>query len=195
MLLGVHNILNIIEDLDMAKVTGPLFSQTASGQFGKSLVFGRRKGQNVVRGYVIPANPRTAAQVTNRIAFAVAGIVIRRLHAGSWGAVGEAQDYIQYWTSQATGANVWNSELQSSMLGAGNADYIAETATYAGLTDGNRTAWDTAAAIGGTDLPGYTRGSVTVTGGFMLFLVQRTNSKAGYETLADNTTPNPISLI
>lgn len=56
----------------MAKVKGPLFSLSASGQIAKTLVYGDWKGIDVVRKYVIPANPNTAGQQTQRGFFAAA---------------------------------------------------------------------------------------------------------------------------
>jgi hypothetical protein len=50
----------------VAKTTAPLFSLKASGQLGKSLVYMSWKGINDVRQYVIPANPKTAGQQTQR---------------------------------------------------------------------------------------------------------------------------------
>lgn len=50
----------------MAKLKAPLLSLGAAGAIGKSLVFFGWKGLNVVREYVIPANPRTAPQTTQR---------------------------------------------------------------------------------------------------------------------------------
>lgn len=50
----------------MAKVKGPLMSMDARGQIGKSLVFLGWKGIKDVRSYVIPANPKTVAQVAQR---------------------------------------------------------------------------------------------------------------------------------
>jgi hypothetical protein len=50
----------------MAKVKGPLFSMGASGQLGKSLVFMTWKGIKDVRSHVIPANPQTDPQMTQR---------------------------------------------------------------------------------------------------------------------------------
>lgn len=60
----------------MAKLKGPLFSLGASQQLGKALVFFGWKGLNVVREYVVPSNPRTAPQTTQRgwMTQAVAGI-------------------------------------------------------------------------------------------------------------------------
>lgn len=56
----------------MAKVKGPLFSLSASGQIAKTLVYGDWKGIDVVRKYVIPANPNTAGQQAQRAIFAAA---------------------------------------------------------------------------------------------------------------------------
>ncbi|GAI72085.1 unnamed protein product [marine sediment metagenome] len=60
----------------MAKLKGPLFSLGASQQLGKTLVYFAWKGLNVVREYVVPANPKTALQQTQRgyLTGAVAGI-------------------------------------------------------------------------------------------------------------------------
>lgn len=50
----------------MAKLSGPLFSLTASGAIAKTLVYFPWKGLKVARQYVTPANPKTAAQTTQR---------------------------------------------------------------------------------------------------------------------------------
>lgn len=50
----------------MAKLVAPLFSFSASGALAKALVFFPWKGINAVRSYVVPANPKTAGQVTQR---------------------------------------------------------------------------------------------------------------------------------
>ncbi len=65
----------------MAKVTGPLFSLSASGQIAKTLVFMKWKGIDDVRKYVIPANPNTAAQQTQR-AFITAALTM--WHVTDW---------------------------------------------------------------------------------------------------------------
>lgn len=59
----------------MAKPVAPLFGFGASGQLGKALVYGRWKGIDVARRYVVPANPQSTAQVTQRgyMSAAVAG--------------------------------------------------------------------------------------------------------------------------
>lgn len=58
----------------MAKVTAPLFGFSASGKIADSLVFMKWKGIATVRKFLIPSNPKTAAQTTqrNRLTAAVA---------------------------------------------------------------------------------------------------------------------------
>jgi len=50
----------------MAKLKAPLLSLGASGAIGKSLVFFGWKGLDVVREYVVPANPKSDDQITQR---------------------------------------------------------------------------------------------------------------------------------
>lgn len=56
----------------MARVTGPLFSLDASGTVAGAMTFSKWKGLNYVRMRVIPANPRTASQVSQRNTLAAA---------------------------------------------------------------------------------------------------------------------------
>jgi len=53
----------------MAKVLRPLQSGSASGQIGKAAVHFDWKGIHAVRTYVIPANPKTTAQISVRTKF------------------------------------------------------------------------------------------------------------------------------
>lgn len=50
----------------MAKLKAPLMSLGAAGQLGKALVFFGWKGLDLVREYVIPSNPKTTGQTTQR---------------------------------------------------------------------------------------------------------------------------------
>lgn len=50
----------------MAKTTAPLFGFGASGQLAEAIVYGHWKGIGYARKYVVPANPNTAAQSTQR---------------------------------------------------------------------------------------------------------------------------------
>lgn len=50
----------------MAKPRAPLFGFGASGQLAKAIVYGNWKGIDVAREYVVPANPQSTAQTTQR---------------------------------------------------------------------------------------------------------------------------------
>lgn len=50
----------------MAKLKAPLMSLGASGSLGEALVFFPWKGIHCVRTHVVPTNPNTAAQITQR---------------------------------------------------------------------------------------------------------------------------------
>lgn len=50
----------------MAKLKAPLFSLGASGKLGDALVYFPWKGLNLVRSHVVPANPKTDPQETQR---------------------------------------------------------------------------------------------------------------------------------
>ena len=68
----------------MAKLKAPLLSFGASGAIAKSLVYFPWKGLNVVREYVIPSNPKSTLQVTQRgyLAAAVAVICLGAVPTG-----------------------------------------------------------------------------------------------------------------
>jgi len=50
----------------MAKLKAPLLSLGASGAIGKAIVFFNWKGLDVAREYVVPSNPQTTGQTTQR---------------------------------------------------------------------------------------------------------------------------------
>jgi len=61
----------------MAKVTGPLYSMSASGTIGKAMVFFGWKGINVVREWLIPKNLKSPDQGDVRIVFGGLGQATR----------------------------------------------------------------------------------------------------------------------
>jgi len=67
----------------LAKLNAPLFSFGASGSIAKALVYFPWKGLNVVRSWVSPANPKTAAQVTQRGRLAAAVALIHVVMAAT----------------------------------------------------------------------------------------------------------------
>ncbi len=62
-----------------AKVTGPLFSVSASGKVADTLVFFGWKGVNVVRQWLKPANPQVAAQGDQRIMLGGTGRAVGKI--------------------------------------------------------------------------------------------------------------------
>jgi len=65
----------------MAKLKAPLLSLGASGAIGKSLVFFNWKGIDAVREYVVPSNPKSTSQVTQRAYVTAAVALIHYLQA------------------------------------------------------------------------------------------------------------------
>lgn len=74
----------------MAKLKAPLFSFSASGKIADALVYFGWKGLNVVRQYVIPSNPKTAGQVTQRGYLSAAVAKIHESQAEAANPLGEA---------------------------------------------------------------------------------------------------------
>lgn len=65
----------------MAKVTGPLYSMTASGKIADAMVFFSLKGRAVVRQWLIPANPKSGAQGDVRLVMGGVGRAVGRVKA------------------------------------------------------------------------------------------------------------------
>lgn len=96
----------------MAKVNAPLFSFNAAGQLAKSLVYFGWKGLDVVRSYVIPSNPKSAGQVTQRGYFTAAVDAIHAALALAAHALGAA-DQAAYSVLASTRATprTWFNEI------------------------------------------------------------------------------------
>ncbi|MBA7534362.1 hypothetical protein ES705_26608 [subsurface metagenome] len=96
----------------MAKLKAPLMSLGASGKLANTLVFFPWKGINAVREYVIPANPKTALQTTQRsyLSGAVAGVhaamadatnPLKSIDQVAYAALAAAKGRIITWFNQA----------------------------------------------------------------------------------------------
>ena len=92
----------------MAKLKAPLLSLGASGAIAKALVFFPWKGLNVVREYVIPANPKTALQQQQRawLTAAVADIHAAQAHATNPMLPADITAYA-LWASVVKAATTW----------------------------------------------------------------------------------------
>lgn len=130
----------------MAKVSGPLMSMQASGAFAKTLVFANRKGVNVVRQLVIPANPMSAAQMTTRNMVRTAGegqhFANLEAHKVAARVITDKNALI----AATPAGQTWNSYLVKAIIGVGGVTYTAAQAAYAVLTAPQKTAWTDAAA-------------------------------------------------
>lgn len=91
----------------MARVKGPLFSMSASGQLGGAIVYSSWKGRPVVRELVIPANPNTAPQEATR--------AMMRFLSQSWGFLSGAQHLA--WAARAASQAIspFNAFVQFNM--------------------------------------------------------------------------------
>lgn len=143
---GLATGLGSLAMIGMAKVSGPLMSMQASGAFAKTLVFANRKGQNVVRQLVIPANPMSADQETarNMIRTAGAGQHYANLEINIVAArvVTDKAALI----SATPAGQTWNSYLVKAMIGVGGVTYDAAQAAWTLLTALQKSDWDDAAA-------------------------------------------------
>lgn len=101
----------------MAKLKGPLFSLGASQQLGKALVFFPWKGLNVVREYVVPSNPRTSGQTTQRAYVTAAVAAIHTAQGRATDALAAA-DVIAYaaWASVVKAATTWFNQAVKNWL-------------------------------------------------------------------------------
>jgi hypothetical protein len=66
----------------MAKVTGPLFSVSASGKVADSIVFFGLKGQNIVRQWLVPNNKMSATQGDTRTYMGGVGKSVGKIQVG-----------------------------------------------------------------------------------------------------------------
>ena len=130
----------------MAKVTGPLMSMDASGQFGGSMVFGKWKGRNVVRQYTTPSNPQTTLQTETRNALRVLAAMQVFAAATALKRSGETTTDLVELKATAPAGQAWNGWLVKSGIGAGLVAYDAAKTAYAALTAPQKADWDTAAA-------------------------------------------------
>ena len=66
----------------MAKVTGPLYSMSASGKIGNAMVHFAWKGINVVREWLVPSNPQSSGQGNIRVVIGGVGRAVGKVDVG-----------------------------------------------------------------------------------------------------------------
>lgn len=168
----------------MAKVEGPLFSLSASGAIGKSLVYASRLGKNIVRGFSIPSNPQSNDQAEVRTKLAIPGKCAK--------AVVQPSAFYSAALLVVSAGQTWNSQIAKEMLGTDLGNFDADTVEYAALDAGEKTLWTTAA--GTTTLVDYDLGYGAygaVTKGEQLFHL----AKAAYRLGMSVATTDPEGWI
>jgi hypothetical protein len=124
----------------MAKVTNPLLSGSASGQFGRQMVFDKR---GFVRQYVTPANPQSVDQMTvrNRL-----GDIQRELKILGTDLRPQVASLLGY---------RWNSLIISEALNNNGAKWVSLAAVYAAFTAPQKSDWESADdAVGNVNTDG-----------------------------------------
>jgi hypothetical protein len=105
----------------MAKTKAPLFGFGASGKLGDAIVFGSWKGIDVAREYVVPSNPQSAAQTTQRGYFTTAvdewhdaTNVLTATDKAAWGRLAGVQ------ASPRSGFNEFTSRMVNELVAGGS---------------------------------------------------------------------------
>lgn len=125
----------------MAKVTMPLLSAEARGKIADAIVFFPWKGLNIVRQWLIPANPQSAAQMTARAKLKAIGKAISKIQTPddiSGGSIIYARAL-----DKAPSGQPWNSYFAKQVL-----DHVKVATNWSALTG----QWST--ATGYTDFNG-----------------------------------------
>jgi len=120
----------------MAKVTGPLQSLGASGQLAKSMVFFSWKGVAVVRQWLKPANPQSAAQGDVRLVLGGLGRAAGKVEKNS--EFHQIMIDLEVIPTAQTKQSYLVDYIRNTFLGGGGAtltaNYIAELAELTGHT-------------------------------------------------------------
>lgn len=129
----------------MAKVTGPLMSLEASGSVYGALTFAKWKGRQYVRSLVIPANPKTYAQLVARNAMRVAAYAQAGIRKATKRYPGEHMTDVELWAAAAPSGQAWNGYMVKTMIGPGALNFQAAASEYGNLDEDGRDAWQGAA--------------------------------------------------
>lgn len=113
----------------MAKVTAPLMSMSASGQFGKTMVYQKN---GFVREYKVPSNPQTTAQVAWRNKYKDLQAELKKLGLVLRGEL-----------KSGFGAR-WNSDIIGELTKDDGAALTAYVAEWTAFTTQQKTDWGTA---------------------------------------------------
>lgn len=117
----------------MAKVTMPLLSTEARGKIANAIVFFPWKGRNIVRRWLIPANPQSVDQMTARAKLKAIGKAISKIYTPT-DVTGGSIVY-KAALAKTTAGQPWNAWFAKQVL-----DYIKVTTNWAAITGAYTTA-------------------------------------------------------
>lgn len=154
----------------MARTTGPLFSLTASGSLGKTIVYSIWKGRSYVRSLVIPQNNRTALQqLTRGFLGAIAKSAKAVLTASKDTAPGLGSQFFLDTATYVPGTQSWVATYQKDEHSSVASDQIIFDAL--GTED---ELYETAAGTAGlSDYVSVGDTPVTYTKGFQLYMLAK----------------------
>jgi len=167
----------------MAKVTMPLMSASASGKLGDSIVYFGWKGTDCVRGYVVPANPKSASQGDQRLIIGGVGRAVAQLQPSS--------TLHQYLIDEGLipAGQTKQSYLVKRILANQLSDateYGSVQSAFEGLTE--NAAWDSEAASQDVNDFDLTYADVSpFEGGMMLYVLAKAFEAMGYTTAPFDT--------
>jgi hypothetical protein len=131
----------------MAKVTGPLMSLDASGTVGKTATFSKWKGQNYVRLRVTPKNIQGDPQAEVRTKL---GVIGKMLSYVLYPTAFNTFTFSPFYTAAVANAPAgqsWISYAMKLIIGTGASTFDANHTAYGVLSGGNKTIYETAAAL------------------------------------------------
>jgi hypothetical protein len=136
----------------MAKLKAPLFSLGATQKLGDALVFFPWKGLNCVRTWVVPTNPKTTAQNTQRsyVTDSVAYIHLQMQHATHPLKTADKSAYSLWgslWATPRTWFNQIIKMLVDSRVAGKDARLPTDGATTPGAAQLGVSVWDNSAGI------------------------------------------------
>ena len=134
----------------MVKVLGPMMSFDATGTIGNIATFSKWKGRNYVRQRVIPANPKSALQVSTR--------AILRFLSQAWVDVGSTPQ--GSWDDLAAAAQISPFNAYIGRNGRRYREFQAPSQTYPAAETGTEPVATLDSATGG---PSYADVAMTIT--------------------------------
>ncbi|MBA7592932.1 hypothetical protein ES708_35134 [subsurface metagenome] len=138
----------------MAKLKAPLLSLGASGAIGKAIVYFPWKGLNVAREYVIPANPKTTGQRTQRNYLTAAVAKIHEMQALDTDPMDET-DTMAYalWGSTYPTPRTWFNQCVKNAIDQYKADKSAVYYHHCSLSASNGKLYIIGRCTGDTEYP------------------------------------------